>query len=180
MGAEDAKIVGLGNGSRDVILAAAFIFRDGDLHARVFGVDLGLQAAEDVDRSVAKLLVDPWIAVACVRIGGIPQVTRALHNELDLGVGESGASEIENARAVRVVVFRVPMKVVDVDQGLAVRGGRRLYRLQILIREPVCPTGCGGEFPLPVVDSLKTVVDGPEDDGVRELVFDGLCECDRM
>jgi hypothetical protein len=163
-----------------VILAAVFIFRDGDLHPGVFSVDLGLQAAEDVDRGVAELLVDPWVAVAGVGVRGIPQVTRALHDELDLSVGEGCAGQIENARAVRVVVFRVPMKVVDVDQGLAVRGGRRLSRLQIFIREPVCAAGCGGEFPLPVVDSLKAVVDGPKDDGVRELVFDGLRECDRF
>ena len=68
--AEDAEVVGLGNGSRDVIPAAAFIFRDGDFHAGVFGVDLGLQAAEDVDGRVAKLLVDPRIAVvASVKVG---------------------------------------------------------------------------------------------------------------
>jgi len=56
-------IVGLRDGAGDMIRPAVFVFCDGDFHARIFCVDLGLQAAEEIDRCVAEFLVDPGIAV---------------------------------------------------------------------------------------------------------------------
>src|SRR5262249_47770055 len=86
LAAEDAEVVGLRDSSCDVIPAATFVFGDGDFHAGIFGVDLGLKATEDVDGGVAELVEDPRIAVAVVVERGVPEIARALHDELDLSV----------------------------------------------------------------------------------------------
>jgi len=70
------------------------------------------------------------------------------------------------------------MKVIDIDQRLAVRIRGSLDRGQILVREPVCSIGRGRELTLPVVDTLKSVVHRPENHDVRELVFQGLGQGD--
>src|SRR5271167_1420794 len=61
---ENPQVVRLGDGARDVIPAAVLIFGDGDFHSRIFSVDLRLQAAEKINRSAAKFLVNPGIAVS--------------------------------------------------------------------------------------------------------------------
>ena len=133
------RLSGLRDGSSDVIPAAAFIFGGGDFHAGKFGVNFGLQTAEKIDRCVAEFFVNPRIAIGeRVVERGIPEVARALHDELNLRVGESGAGEIEAARAVGIVLFRVPVKIVDVDERLA--EGRRgcADGGEIFVGEPVC------------------------------------------
>src|SRR5580704_6410183 len=114
LGSKNSKVVGLRDGSGDVVPATALVLRNGNFHAGVFGVDLGLEAAEDVDGCAAQFLVNPRVAVSTVGERGIPEVARTLNDELDLRVGESRAGEIQDARAVRIVILRVPMEVVDV------------------------------------------------------------------
>jgi len=70
--AEDAEIVGLGDGSGDVVETAVFVFGDGDLHAWIFSINLRLETTQEVDGSIAELLVNPRIAVVVVVKGGIP------------------------------------------------------------------------------------------------------------
>ena len=144
LGAEDAEIVGLGDGAGDVIPAAAFVFGHGNFHAGKFGIDFGLQAAEQIDRRVAEFLVNPRIAVGeGVVEGGIPEVARALDDELDLGGGERGAGEVEAAGAVGIVFFGVPVEIVDVDQRLAEGGRGGADRGEIFVGEPVVARGRG-------------------------------------
>src|SRR6266853_2913613 len=66
LAAEDAEVIGLGDGSGNVIPAAVLVLRDGHLHAGELGVDLGLEATQDVDWSLAKFVKDPRVAVAVV------------------------------------------------------------------------------------------------------------------
>ena len=143
MRAEDAEVVGLGDGSGDVIPAATFVFGHGNFHAGIFGVNFGLKAAENVDGRVAEFLIDPRVAVASVGVGGIPEITRALHDELHLRIGERRAGQVDDACAVDVVVFGVPVEVIDVDQRFAVRGRSRVDGLQIFVRKPVRAAGRG-------------------------------------
>src|SRR2546427_1425018 len=102
LAAEDAEVICLGDGARDVVPAAVLVFGDGDLHAREFGVDLGLEPAQDVDRTTAKFIEDPRIAIVVVVERGIPQVARTLHDKLDLGIGEVVA-QVEDPRSAGVV-----------------------------------------------------------------------------
>src|SRR5207302_4144404 len=80
LAAEDAEVICLGDGSCDVIPAAIFVLGDGDPHPGEFSVDLGLEATQDVDRSLAKFVVYPGVAVVVVVKCGIPQVARTLHD----------------------------------------------------------------------------------------------------
>ena len=99
---------------------------------------------------------------------------------MDLRVGERRGGEIENARAIRIVIFGVPVEVVDVDQWLAVGGRRGLERGEIFVREPIRAVRSCVEFALPAVNSFKAVVNGTEDDRVRELILDRFGEVDRF
>ena len=63
-----------------MIPAAIFVLGDGDPHPGEFSVDLGLEATQDVDRSLAKFVVYPGVAVVVVVKCGIPQVARTLHD----------------------------------------------------------------------------------------------------
>jgi hypothetical protein len=49
------------------------------LHAKIFGVDLVLQSLQQLNRAIAEFFVNPRIAVVGVRVGGFPQIARALH-----------------------------------------------------------------------------------------------------
>src|ERR1700704_4279906 len=86
--AENAEIIGLRDRTGDVIPAAAFVFRDGNFHARELGVNFRLQAAEEVDWSLSELVVNPRIAVVVVVKRRIPQVAWALRDERPLAVGQ--------------------------------------------------------------------------------------------
>ncbi len=55
LAAEDAEVIRLRDGSRDMVIAAIFIFGDGHLHAGKFGVNLALQPPQDIDGSMAQL-----------------------------------------------------------------------------------------------------------------------------
>src|SRR6266853_853597 len=51
LAAEDAKVVGLRDGSGYVVKAPVFVFRNRQLHPWIFRVDFDLQPSEDVDRT---------------------------------------------------------------------------------------------------------------------------------
>src|SRR6202035_143794 len=105
---------------------------------------------------------------------------RALYDQLNLRVGQRRAAEVENTRAVGVVVLRIPVEVVDINQRLAVGHRSGLQRLQVLVGKPVRAGGRGRKLSLPVVDSLEAVVDRAKQDGVRKLILDGFGERDGL
>jgi len=72
----------LGDGAGDVVDATVFVFGDGDARAGPDGVDLRLNAADDIDWS-AKVIGDPRGFL----VGGIPEATRTLNDGLNLGGG---------------------------------------------------------------------------------------------
>ncbi len=116
LGAEDAEVVGLSDGAGDVLAASIIVFGNGKSHARIFCGDARLQAAQDVD-GAAECAGDP----GTLRIGRVPQTARALHDGLNLRVGERGARQSGDAMAAAVSGLGVPVKVVYIDQRLAVR-----------------------------------------------------------
>ena len=82
LAAEDPKVIGLRDSAGYVVEATSFVFGDGELHPRIRGSDLGLEAGEDLDRRVKDGVGDPGIF--CER--WVPQAAGTLHDGLDLRV----------------------------------------------------------------------------------------------
>lgn len=82
---ENAQVIRLGDGARDVIEAAVLIFGYGKLHARIAGVNLALQMGQNLNSLAAgNRSGDPGI----LDKGRIPQAARTLNDGLSLGVGK--------------------------------------------------------------------------------------------
>src|SRR5450432_2519365 len=93
LGSKDAEHVGLRNRPCDVVPAAGFVLRDREPRTWKFRVDFGLQASQNLDRRAAKFLEDPGIVIVIVIEGWVPQVARALHDELHLSGSQGGAAQ---------------------------------------------------------------------------------------
>src|SRR5580692_955822 len=171
LSAENSQVVRLGDGPRDVVPAAVFILGDGYFHSGIFGIDFRLQAAEQINGSVAQLLVNPGIAVGGIGERGVPQRARALDDQLDLSISERRARQIKRSRSVRIVLLDVPVKVIYIDKGLSVSCRGRVQSSEVFVRKPVRAAGSGAQLALPVVDSLETVMYRPKNDDVGKLVF---------
>src|SRR5208337_5480087 len=85
-------------------------------------------------------------------------------------------TETYDAISTGIRGFRIPVKVIDIHQRLTISGGSRFERGEIFVGEPVAARRSGAEFALPTVNAIKAVVDGAEDEDIRELVLERLGE----
>lgn len=114
-----------------MVITAIVIFGYGNFCAGIIGVDLVLYTLDDEDRA-AEILGYPRTFI----IGGIPKTAGALHNGLDLLVGERSRGHVAGSR-VPDIDFRVPVEIIYIEQSLAGLVGSIFHRLQIFIRKPI-------------------------------------------
>src|SRR5208283_433381 len=86
------------------------------------------------------------------------------------------ATETYDAISTGIRGFGIPVKVIDIYQGLAIGGGSRFERGEIFVGEPVAARRSGAEFALPTVNAIKAIVDRAEDEDIGELVLERLGE----
>lgn len=81
--AENPEVIGDGDGTSDVVVAATVPLGDAEFGARPDGVDLGLEAREKSNRASSDGLGYP----GGFGVSGIPEAARTLYDGLDLCVG---------------------------------------------------------------------------------------------